>query len=96
MVLAAAVGQVGVANALPNNGSGWDKEGFLNCLHMQPPDSNPHDWAVVCCINSGGQPSDDGVCHPPDSHPPRPELTQSLQPATITPRQSASLQALAP
>src|ERR1700742_3158263 len=84
LALTASLGQVGTAGAQPNNGGGWDKEGFLNCLHMQPPDSNPHDWAVVCCIQNGGHPTDDGTCHPPDSQPQRLNPAEILQPATVT------------
>jgi invasion protein IalB len=87
LALTAGLGHVAVAAAQPNNGGGWDKEGFLNCLRMQPPDSNPHDWAIACCVQNGGHPTDDGTCHPPDSSPQRQKLAEILQPATITPRQ---------
>ena len=85
LAVTVGIGQIATAGAQPNTGGGWDKEGFLNCLQMQPPDTNPHDWAVVCCVQNGGHPTDDGTCHPPDANPPRSRLDQILQPATITP-----------
>jgi invasion protein IalB len=91
LALAVGLGHGAVSVAQPNNGGGWDKDGFLYCLQMQPPDTNPHDWAVACCIQNGGHPTDDGTCHPPDGNTPRPRLAQILAPATITPKLSTKV-----